>query len=92
MRNVHVQRAVDLLIQYVDKLSEGEALGSPTPRDLKQIFDDHMTVTVAALHLRAHSLLHILLLIQTGILILSRQEYVESTVTRGLQGSLRFAM
>lgn len=61
MRNVHVQEAVDLLIEYVDKLSEGEALGSPTPRALKQIFDDHIdghggSVILACAFLAAYSL------------------------------------
>ena len=61
MRNVHVQEAVDLLIEYVDKLSEGEALGSPTPRTLKQIFDDHIddhggSVTLACAFLAAYSI------------------------------------
>lgn len=61
MRNVHVQEAVDLLIEYVDKLSKGEALGSPTPRALKQIFDDHIdghggSVTLACAFLAAYSL------------------------------------
>jgi len=61
MRNVHVQEAVDLLIEYVDKLSEGEALGSPTPRALKQIFDGHIdghggSVILACAFLAAYSL------------------------------------
>jgi hypothetical protein len=61
MRNVHVQEAVDLLIEYVDKLSEGEALGSPTPRVLKKIFDDHIdghggSVILACAFLAAYSL------------------------------------
>ncbi len=61
MRNVHVQEAVDLLIDLVDKLSEGEALGRPTPRALKQIFDDHIedhggSVRLACAFLAAYSL------------------------------------
>lgn len=61
MRNVHVQEAVDLLIEYVDQLSEGEALGNPTPRILKQIFDGHIeghggSVILACAFLTAYSL------------------------------------
>lgn len=61
MRNVHVQEAVDLLIEHIDKLSEGEAIGTPTPRAVKQIFDDHIeghggSVTLACAFLATYSL------------------------------------
>lgn len=42
MRNEKVQRAVDLLIQFVDRLSNGENLGKPTPTAVKEIFDKHV--------------------------------------------------
>ena len=62
MRNVYVQEAVDLLIKLVDQLAEGEALGSPSPRILKQTFDDHIeghggSVKLACAFLTAYSLI-----------------------------------
>ena len=61
MRNIHVQEAVDLLIKHVDKLSGGEAIGTPSPRAVKQIFDSHIkghggSVTLACAFLAAYSL------------------------------------
>jgi hypothetical protein len=61
MRNVHVQEAVELLIEQIDLLSEGLALGKPTSRKLKQIFDDHIqghggSVILACAFLSAYSL------------------------------------
>jgi len=61
MRNVHVQEAVELLIEHVDLLSEGSSLGKPTPRALKQIFDEHIeghggSVILACAFLAAYSL------------------------------------
>lgn len=61
MRNVHVQEAVDLLIEHVDTLSEGEAIGAPTPRSVKQIFDGHIeghggSVILACAFLATYSL------------------------------------
>jgi hypothetical protein len=41
VRNVSVERAVDLIIQLLDRLSKGDSLGSPTPAAIKDIFDKH---------------------------------------------------
>lgn len=61
MRNESVQRAVDLLIDRVDKLSNGEALGNPTPTEIKVWFDMHVeshggSVRLACAYLSAYSL------------------------------------
>jgi len=60
VRNESVQRAVDLLIQSVDKLANGENLGKPTPIAVKGFFDKHVeshggSVRLACAYLAAYS-------------------------------------
>lgn len=60
MRNEHVEEAVDLLLGLVDKLSAGSSLGSPPPRRIKAVFDDHIetqkgSVRLACAFLAAYS-------------------------------------
>lgn len=42
MRNENVEKAVDLLIQLVDKLANGESLGPPPSKKIKNLFDVHV--------------------------------------------------
>ncbi len=60
MRNENVQRAVDLLIQLVDRIATGENLGKPTPTAVKDFFDKHVeshggSVRLACAFLAAYS-------------------------------------
>ena len=42
MRNRFVEEAARLLIDLVDKLTDGESLGAPAPANMRNIFDDHV--------------------------------------------------
>ena len=42
MRNENVERAVALIIGLLDRLSDGETLGKPAPRQIKELFDVHV--------------------------------------------------
>ncbi len=58
---MYVEKAVGLLIDLVDSLDQGVALGKPTPRALKDIFDGHIenqggSVRLACAFLVAYSL------------------------------------
>jgi hypothetical protein len=60
VRNEKVQRAVDLLIQLIDRLANGENLGKPTPISVKDFFDKHVephggSVRLACAFLAAYS-------------------------------------
>lgn len=60
MRNVNVERAVDLLLGLVDKVIAGTTLGSPAKAITRALFDDHLTshggsVRLACAFLTAYS-------------------------------------
>lgn len=60
MRNLFVQQAVDLLISLVDRLTEGQVLGAPTSRAIKEIYDVHAqshggSIRLACAYLAAYS-------------------------------------
>lgn len=42
MRNVSVERAVDLLVELVDRVVGGESLGAPANAVTRALFDDHV--------------------------------------------------
>jgi hypothetical protein len=61
-RNVHVEKAVRMLIDLVDRLAEGQSLGPPTSRATKAIFDNHVksqggSVRLAYAFLTAYSII-----------------------------------
>lgn len=67
MRNEKVQRAVDLLIQLIDRLANGENLGKPTPISVKDFFDNTLNRMVAVSASHALFLRPTQLLIPNGI-------------------------
>jgi hypothetical protein len=61
VRNKHVETAVDLIVELLDRLSAGDVLGDPAPAHLKDIFDAHVkvqggSVKLACVFLTAYSL------------------------------------
>ena len=61
MRNLNVQQAVEMLIALVDRLAEGQVLGTPASRSMKAIFDEHVesqggSVRLACAYLTAYSI------------------------------------
>ncbi|MFD2111175.1 hypothetical protein [Thiorhodococcus fuscus] len=61
-RNESVEKAVDIILDRLDRLSEGEVLGEPAPRNVKAIFDSHIesqrgSVRLACAFLAAYSLI-----------------------------------
>ena len=62
MRNRFVEEAARILIELVDKLTDGESLGAPAPADIRNIFDDHVdsyggSVRLACAFLAAYSVI-----------------------------------
>lgn len=62
MRNENVERAVNLVIQLVDRLANGENLGNPTQAVVKELFDQHVeshggSVRLACAFLAAYSVI-----------------------------------
>lgn len=60
MRNVRVERSVDLLLELVDKVVAGETLGAPAKAATRSLFDDHVSpyggsVRLACAFLTAYS-------------------------------------
>lgn len=60
MRNVNVERSVDLLLDFVDKVVRGETLGVPARAATRSLFDDHVaahggSVRLACAFLTAYS-------------------------------------
>lgn len=61
MRNQNVERAVSLVLDLFDRLSNGEVLGEPASAKLRSLFDDHVSgqhgsVRLACVFLVAYSL------------------------------------
>ena len=42
MRNVSVEKSVDLLLDLVDKIVDGKTLGAPAKAATRALFDDHV--------------------------------------------------
>lgn len=62
MRNENVEKAARLLIELVDKLTDGETLGAPASSKIKNIFDNHVephggSVRLACAFLAAYSVI-----------------------------------
>jgi hypothetical protein len=62
LRNRFVEKAARLLIELVDKLTDGESLGAPAPATMRNIFDDHVdshggSVRLACAFLAAYSVI-----------------------------------
>jgi len=62
VRNKNVQHAVDLIIELVDKLANGETLGKPTSAKVKNLFDHQVqahggSVRLACVFLSTYSLI-----------------------------------
>lgn len=62
MRNQNVEKAVDLILNLFDRLSNGEVLGNPASVRLRSIFDDHVSnhggsVRLACVFLSAYALI-----------------------------------
>ena len=60
MRNVNVERSVSLLLELVDRIVDGEALGAPAKSATRALFDDHVashggSVRLACAFLTAYS-------------------------------------
>lgn len=61
MRNVSVEKSVDLLLDLVDKIVDGRTLGAPAKAATRALFDDHVashggSVRLACAFLTAYSL------------------------------------
>ncbi len=62
MRNENVEKAARLLVELVDKLTDGESLGAPASSKIKNIFDNHVephggSVRLACAFLAAYSII-----------------------------------
>ena len=62
MRNENVEKAARLLIELVDKLTDGESLGAPASSRIKNVFDNHVephggSVRLACAFLAAYSVI-----------------------------------
>jgi hypothetical protein len=62
MRNEHVQKSVSLIIELLDRLSNGESLGGPASRPIKELFDSHVeahggSVRLACIFLAAYTII-----------------------------------
>jgi hypothetical protein len=60
VRNANVEKAVNLLLDLVDRLSEGDTLGDPASRSIRELFDEHVkthggSVRLACVFLAAYS-------------------------------------
>jgi hypothetical protein len=61
VRNENVERSVSLIIGLLDRLSDGESLGKPAPRQIKALFDEHIeahggSVRLACVFLSAYAI------------------------------------
>ena len=61
MRNVSVEKSVDLLLDLVDKIVDGKTLGAPAKAATRALFDDHVashggSVRLACAFLTAYSI------------------------------------
>lgn len=61
MRNVNVERSVDLLLDLIDQIIDGKTLGAPAKTATRNLFDDHVSaqggsVRLACAFLTAYSI------------------------------------